>query len=179
MKSLAYQEVDKRYPSLSEQEKLERAEIIGMSALKFFILKISPKSDFIFDPEESISFEGETGPYVQYVFARIQSILEKSSLKLDININAELLTDITELALIKNLNYFPQIIENASTNYEIHLIPQYLLNLCQIFNSFYSKCPVIQENKELEKARLLLIKCVQMVIKTGLSLIGIKTLKEM
>ncbi len=179
MQSLAYKEVDKRYPNLSKNEKNKRANIIGMSALRFYILKISPKSDFIFDPEESISFEGETGPYVQYVFARIQSIIKKSSLKIDTSINPNLLNDITELDLIKYLNYFPEIVDTAAKNYEIHLIPQYLLHLCQIFNSFYSKCPVIQENKDLEKARLLLIRCVQTVIKIGLNLIGIKTLKEM
>jgi arginyl-tRNA synthetase len=179
MRSLAYNEVDNRYPQLSEDEKLTRANIIGMSALRFFILKISPKSDFVFNPEESISFEGETGPYVQYVYARIQSIIEKSDIVITMPINSALLKDIKELTLIKYLNYFPEIIDNAAKNYEIHLIPQYLLHLCQIFNSFYTKCPVIQEDKELEKARLRLIKCVQIVIKIGLKLIGIETLNEM
>jgi len=179
MQSLAYHEVDKRYPNLSKKEKDKRANTIGMSALRFFILKISPKSDFVFDPEESISFEGETGPYVQYVYARIESIIEKSSLKIDPSIDPKLLNDIKELDLIKYLNYFPEMVDTAAKNYEIHLIPQYLLHLCQIFNSFYTKCPVIQENKELEKARLLLIRCVQIVIKTGLNLIGIESLKEM
>ncbi|TXT66955.1 MAG: Arginine--tRNA ligase [Promethearchaeota archaeon] len=179
MKTIAYEEVDKRYPHLSKQEKLYRAESIGMAALKFFILKISPKSDFVFDPEESISFEGETGPYVQYVYARIQSILEKSTFSLDLAIDTNLLNDDTELDLIKYLSYFPEIIDSAAKNYEIHLIPQYLLNLCQTFNSFYSKCPVIQADKELQKARLLLIKCVQIVIQSALHLIGIQTLEEM
>ena len=77
MESLAFNEVNQRYPELSKEEKLYRAKIIGMAALKFFILKYNPKSDFIFNPKESISFEGETGPYIQYCFARIQSIINK------------------------------------------------------------------------------------------------------
>jgi len=70
-------------------------------------------------------------------------------------------------------------VDTTAKNYSIHLIPQYLLNLCQIFNSFYSVCPVISDNKELEKARLLLIKCVQIVIKIGLDIMGIEILNKM
>jgi arginyl-tRNA synthetase len=75
--------------------------------------------------------------------------------------------------------YFPDIINNVEQTYNIHLIPQYLLTLCQIFNSFYTSCQVISDNKELEKARLLLIKCVQIIIKIGLSILDIETLDEM
>lgn len=179
MQEIAYNEVNRRYPNLSEQEKLDRSKKIGMAALRFFILKISPKSDFVFNPEESISFEGETGPYVQYVYARIQSIIEKSKEAINDIIAIEQFKDEKEFNLIKQLNYFPEIVDDAAKNYDIHLIPQYLLSLCQIFNSFYTSCPVIQNNKDLERARLLLIKCVQIVIKIGLNLIGIETLKEM
>jgi arginyl-tRNA synthetase len=179
MNNLAYEEVHKRYPDLSNIEKSRRAEIIGMAALRFFILKFNPKSDFIFDPKESISFEGETGPYIQYCYARIESIIKKSEEQIDLNINFNLLNHEKELILIKQLNYFPEIIDTASKTYAIHLIPQYLLSLCQDFNSFYGSCQVISENKGLERARLLLIKCVQIVIKIGLNLLGIETLEEM
>ncbi|MBD3193488.1 MAG: arginine--tRNA ligase [Candidatus Lokiarchaeota archaeon] len=179
VKRLAYDEVDNRYDNLSEKEKDKRARIIGMAALKFFILKMSPKTEFVFYPKESISFEGETGPYVQYVYARIESIIRKSERKITLTINQGIFQDNTELKLIKQLNYFPEIIDTVAKNYDIHLIPQYLLTLCQVFNSFYSSCPVIQEDKELEDARLLLIRCVQIVIKQGLKLLGIETLEEM
>ncbi|MFX1445043.1 MAG: arginine--tRNA ligase [Promethearchaeota archaeon] len=179
MNHLAYEEVHKRYPNLSDREKLHRAEIIGMSALRFFILKFSPKSDFVFNPKESISFEGETGPYIQYCYARIESIINKSQENIDLNINFKLLNHEKELILIKQLNYLPEIIDMAVKTYGIHLIPQYLLSLCQDFNSFYGTCQVISEYKDLEKARLLLIKCVQIVIKIGLNLLGIETLEEM
>jgi len=179
IKSLALNEVSKRYPDLSDEEKNQRADIIGKAALRFFILKFSPKSEFVFNPKESISFEGETGPYIQYVYARIESIIEKSTVDINLDVDYSLLQHEKELALIKYLNYFPEKMEQAIRTYGIHLIPQYLLTLCQLFNSFYSSCIVISEDKDLEAARLLLIKCVQIVIKTGLNLLGIKTLNKM
>jgi arginyl-tRNA synthetase len=179
METLAYKEVEKRYPELSEQEKTYRARIIGMAALKFFILKINPKSDFVFNPKESISFEGETGPYVQYCYARIESIISKSMEEIDLNINWMLLTHEKELSLINQLIYFPEIVETAAETYNIHLIPQYLLSLCQAFNSFYTSCQVISDKKNLEKARLLLIKCVQIVIEIGCDILGIEILDKM
>ncbi|MFX0071696.1 MAG: arginine--tRNA ligase [Candidatus Hermodarchaeota archaeon] len=179
MNKLAYEEVTLRYGELPEKEKLRRSNVIGMAALKFFILKFNPKSDFVFNPKESISFEGETGPYIQYCYARIQSIINKSTTKIDLNINFKLLNHEKEINIIKHLNYFPEVINSTVNTYGIHLIPQYFLNLCQSFNSFYSSCQVISEDKGLEKARLLLIKCVQIVIKIGLNLMGIETLDEM
>jgi len=176
---IAYEEVNKRYPGLDEPEKTKRANIIGMAAVRFFILKFNLKSDLTFDPKQSISFEGETGPYIQYCYARIESIITKSKENIESNINWELLKHETEENLIKQLNYFPEIIEQAIQRYTIHTIPQYLLTLCQVFNSFYSSCPVISEDKQLQKARLLLIKCVQIVIKIGLNLLGIETLDKM
>ena len=105
------------------------AEVIGKAGLIFFILKYSPRTDFIFNPKESISFEGETGPYIQYCYARIESIITKSKEKVGLDINFNLLNHEKELDLIKNLNYFPEIIESAINTYGIHLIPQYLLTL--------------------------------------------------
>jgi len=179
IQTLAFEEVSNRYPNLSNDEKLNRSRIIGMAALKFFILKFNPKSDFIFNPKESISFEGETGPYIQYCYARIESIISKSKEKIGLDIEYEKLNHANELSLIKHLNYFPEVLDQAISTYGIHLIPQYLLALCQNFNSFYSTCKVISEDKVLERARLLLIKCVQIVIKIGLTLLGIETLEEM
>ncbi|MGV9172367.1 MAG: arginine--tRNA ligase [Promethearchaeia archaeon] len=179
MKIIAYEEVNSRYPELSDEKKLERAEVIGMAALRFFILKFNPRKDFVFNPEESISFEGETGPYIQYCYARIESIFKKSQLDLDSEANLRLLTHESERKVIKLLNYFPEIVKEAIETYNIHSIPQYLLDLTQEFNSFYSSCPVISDDKELQKARLVLIRCVQIVVKGGLNLLGIKVLKEM
>ncbi|MFX0003743.1 MAG: arginine--tRNA ligase [Candidatus Hodarchaeota archaeon] len=179
LENLALIEVNKRYPDISEDEKSRRANIIGLAALKFFILKYSAVKGFIFNPDESISFEGETGPYIQYCYARIESIFSKSEIQVSNKINWNLLSHKNELDLIKQMTYFPEIIDSAEETYNIHLIAQYLLTLCQTFNSFYSSCQVISENKELEKARLLLIKCVQIIIKIGLDILGIETLDKM
>ncbi len=179
VENLALIEVNKRYPDIDESEKSRRANFIGLAAVKFFILKYNATKGFIFKPDESISFEGETGPYIQYCYARIESILSKSNLKVDTNINWDLFTHKNEVSLIKQMTYFPEIIDSAEETYNIHLIAQYLLTLCQSFNSFYSSCQVISDNKDLEKARLLIIRCVQIIIKIGLNILGIETLDKM
>ncbi len=179
VENLALVEVNKRYSDISESEKSRRAKIIGLAALKFFILKYSAVKGFVFKPDESISFEGETGPYIQYCYARIASIISKSEIEVSTNINWDLLIHKNELDLIKQMTYFPEIVDSAEETYNIHLITQYLLSLCQTFNSFYSSCQVISDNKKLENARLLIIKCVQIIIKIGLDILGIETLDKM
>ncbi|UCC21273.1 MAG: arginine--tRNA ligase [Promethearchaeota archaeon] len=179
LENLAFIEVDKRYSDISESEKARRAKIIGLAALKFFILKYSAVKGFVFRPDESISFEGETGPYLQYCYARIASIISKSEIQVTKTINWNLLSHETETNLINQLAYFPEIVDQAEKTYSVHLIAQYLLTLCQAFNTFYSTCQVISNDKNLEKARLLLIKCVQIVIKIGLNILGIETLDKM
>ncbi len=179
IENLAFIEVNKRYPNISASEKSRRAEIIGLGALKFFILKYSAGKGFTFKPDESISFEGETGPYIQYCYARIASILSKSEISVSSDINWDILGHENEINLIKQLNSFPEIMSSAEQTYNVHLIAQYLLILCQAFNSFYTSCQVISDNKDLEKARLLLIHCVQIVIKIGLNILGIETLDKM
>jgi len=179
VEKLAFEEVEKRYPNLPNSEKKKRAEIIGLAALKLYILKYSPVKGFVFNPKNSISFEGETGPYIQYCYARIASIISKSNTEISLKINWNLLNHEKELLLIKQLIYFPEILDSAQKTYNIHLIAQYLLTLCQSFNSFYSSCQVISQNQELKKARLLLIYCVQIVIKIGLNILGIETLDQM
>ena len=179
VEQLAYQEVNKRYNKLEESEKLKRAELIGLAALSFYILKYSPTKGFTFKPDESISFEGETGPYIQYCYARIESIIQKSGKKISTDINWELFQHEKESNLIKQLIYFPEVIKTVEKTYNIHLVPQYLLSLCQTFNSFYTSCQVISEDEALEKSRLLLIRCVQIIIKIGLTILGIDTLDQM
>jgi arginyl-tRNA synthetase len=176
---LAYEEVNKRYPNLNEEEIRERSVTIGMAAIRFYILKYNPKKDFTFFPDQSISFEGETGPYVQYVYSRIESIFQKSDINLKEQYDPALLTTEIESKLIDQLNYFPEIIDEAVKSYDTHIIADYLLNLAQNFNNFYTYCPVISDDKDLQKARLALIKCVQIIIKSGLEILGIKVLENM
>lgn len=174
--SLAKGEIKKRH-NLKDKELEERAKKIAMSAIIFHILKFDPKKNFVYNPAESLSFEGETGPYCQYVYARIQSILRKSDVKPKDKL--ELLKENQEKQLVKKLIKYPLIIEKISENYKISLIPRYILELSQEFNNYYSKTKIIQDDKALQSARLYLISAVAQVIANGLSLLDIDVIDEM
>ena len=142
------------------------------------MLKHDTIKDFVFDPKKSISFEGETGPYIQYTHARINSIIKKSKQKIS-KADTSLLRYEAETNLIKKLNDFPKLINKIGENYKLSLMCHYLLDLCQEFNTYYHSTKIIQENKDLESARLSLIYAIKEVIKKGLTLLGIEALKEM
>ncbi|MBW2985521.1 arginine--tRNA ligase [Candidatus Woesearchaeota archaeon] len=175
---LAEKAIQKRHKKISKKELDKRSKSIALSAIRFYMLKHDPIKDFIFDPKKSISFEGETGPYIQYTHARINSIIKKSKQKVD-KAHLYLLTEPTELLLAKKLNEFPQLINKIGENYKLSLMCHYLLDLCQEFNTYYHSTKIIQENKELESARLSLIYAIKEVIKKGLTLLGIEALEEM
>ncbi len=180
---LAEKEVRKRYKKLSEKEIKERAEFIGLGAIKFFMLRTDANKDIVFNPEESLSFEGETGPYLQYTHARSCSILRKAlkehKLKVTKKVNFESFGLEEEKALIKLLYNFPEFVAKANETYKPHHLANYLISLAQAFNEFYHKCPVISELEHQMKARLLLVDSVRQVLDTGLGLLGIKAPEEM
>ena len=182
MQALAEKELKKRYESLKEKEIKERAEKIAMAAIRFFLLKIDSSQEMVFNPEQSISFEGDTGPYLQYTYARIASIFEKYGKKLaekDFKADFSLLKDEKEAELIKLLELFKDKASVAAEQYKPHLIANYLLELAHAFNEFYHKCPILQEKEELKMARLVLAYCVQQVLKSGLKLLEIDVLERM
>jgi len=174
--SLAIEEIQKRHGSLDKKEIAERAKKIAMAAILFFILKYDPKKDFTYNPAESLSFEGETGPYCQYVYARIQSIIRKSNVKAKENIS---FLGEEEKQILKLLSDYPAIVKKVSESYKLSLIARYVLELCQEFNNYYSKTKIIQEDKELESARLYFIEAIAQVIANALSLLGIEVLDVM
>ncbi|MDP7140915.1 MAG: arginine--tRNA ligase [Candidatus Woesearchaeota archaeon] len=177
--TLSKKEIKKRYKKISKKELEERAEKIGIGALKFFLLKTDTRKDIHFNPEESLSFEGETGPYVQYVYARISSLIKRSKLDVKDTINYMFFDEEAELALIKLLGKYPKVLENAATNYKPYLLARYLLELAQKFNEFYQYCPILKSEEHLMQARLLLAYCVKEIIGSGLKLLGIDVLEEM
>jgi len=177
MKKEAGEEIKKRH-KLDKKELEKRKEIIGMGALKFFIIKYDPMKDFIYDPKESISFEGETGPYVQYAHARICSIFRNVKKfepdKIKPGFSHEL-----EFKLIKILADFKNVVHDAAEQYKPSIVARYSLELAQAFNEFYHECPVLKAEKKVMESRLVLIFCVKQVLKNALDLLGIKSPEEM
>jgi len=183
MEQLAKSEILKRNAHLSPIKVSERAQIIAQAALKFFFLKFKPSQTVNFDPLASISFEGDTGPYLQYTYARIQSIfrkdLEEKKKISSSEIDYSLLGNPEEVNLIKSLSIFPDTIQQSFEEYNPSVLAHYLLKLGHQFNEFYHQSHVLKSKIKLRKARLVLLRSVAQVLKTGLNLLGIDVLEEM
>jgi len=171
--TLALDEVEKRNPEMKSEVKKRIAEIIASGAVKFYLAKYSSEKKIIIDWREAINFEGDSSPYIQYTIVRINSILSKVDRIGEADYS--LLTDETEIDLIRTLSKFPSTIKEAAETYQYHLIPHYCLSLANKFNMFYHKLPVLKaENDALRSARLNLIKAVAQSLKIGLTdLLGI------
>ena len=167
------------------QSEIERrAKVIGIGAIKFYLLKQKPTVDIHFNPEESISFEGFTGPYCQYAYARARSILRQGARVKGIGdsqrINYSLLGDIEERALLQKLESFPEVIGRAAAEYNVALVATHVFETAQAFNTFYTTHPVLKADSiEQAVARMKLVETSAQVIKNGLALLGIEVLEEM
>ena len=184
MKKLAEEEIRQRDTDgkLSDEEVKSRAEKIGIGAVKFYLLRVRPTQSINFDPAESISFDGFTGPYCQYAYARICGILEKaeSGQRTFQDPDFSLLGNTEELQLLQKLIEFPQEVENAVEDLNPSKIAGHIFNTAKAFNQFYNKHPVLKaENEQFVDARLALIKATAVVLKNGLSLLGIEVLENM
>ncbi|MBN2454763.1 arginine--tRNA ligase [Candidatus Woesearchaeota archaeon] len=175
--ALAKDEVKKRH-ELKDGELDERAKQIGMGALNFFILKYDTPKDFIFNPEESIALEGETGPYIQYAHARICSVFKKHG-KSPAKIDYEKLKEKEEIMLLKILGRFPHAAKEAAEQYKPQIVSRYLLELSQQFNEFYHQHQVLKAEDSLRDTRLALLEAVRQVIRNGLYLLSIDAPEEM
>ncbi len=164
--------------NLPEKELDRRAKVIGFGALSFVFLRANPQSTINFDINKALSFEGETGPYIQYTYARIKSILRKAEYKKS-KINVEVFKE-KEIELIKELGKYDEIVKEAEEKYKISHIALYLLNLAQMFNDFYQNISVLNaESAELKQSRLVLCDYTSQIIKEGLSILDIDVLEEM
>jgi arginyl-tRNA synthetase len=184
MKNLAAGEITQRDPEkiLSDDEVKRRAEIIGIGAVKYYLLRVRPTQSINFDPSESISFDGFTGPYCQYAYARIFGILEKAgSAGLDPeNADFSLLGNTEELQLLQKLMEFPAEVAGAARELNPSRIAVHIFNTAKAFNQLYNRHQVIQAGSDqLAGARLALIKATAVVLKKGLHLLGIDVLKNM
>jgi arginyl-tRNA synthetase len=179
MMALAREEVHKRFPELNEQERARRAETIGMGALKFYVLKFDPLKDFTYDPAESISFTGDTGPYIQYTYARICSIFRRGEVDDITGADSDLLMEPLEHQLLAKLVQYPGVLAAAADQYRPSTLCQYLLELARLTNSYYHDVQVLVEKERLRFARLWLLHQVRETLKDGLYILGIDVLEEM
>lgn len=163
----------------SETEKAQLFKTIGLGALKYYILKVDPKKQILFNPEESVDFAGNTGPFIQYTYARIQSILRKSDFSLEQDVTNIVLHE-KEKELLKQLELFPEVIQNAAHNHSPALIANYTYDLVKEYNSFYQSVSILGETDLLTKVfRVQLSQKVGQTIKSAFKLLGIEVPERM
>ena len=168
---------------ITPEEAQEIARIVGMGALKYFILKVDARKNMLFNPEESIDFNGNTGPFIQYTYARIRSILRKAQAQ-GIEIPAELPTTAVlsdkEVSLIQHLNDFASVVRQAASDYNPSCIANYCYDLVKEYNQFYHDFSVLrEEDKDKQVVRLALSEAVSKVVRNGLALLGIEVPERM
>ncbi|MCI6610665.1 MAG: arginine--tRNA ligase [Ezakiella sp.] len=169
--------IEERNPELQNKE--EVASKVGIGAIKFQELYNQRIKDYVFDWDKTLSFEGETGPYVQYTYARANSVIEKSGITPSFeDIKVELINE-DELKLFKEINKLPRTLVDAFEKFEPYLISRQLMQVVKEFNRYYYNNPFISEDKNLTKHRIAIAELVKTVIKSQLSLLGIKTVERM
>jgi len=177
-----------KFADMTEEERREIARIVGMGALKYFILKVDARKNMLFNPEESIDFNGNTGPFIQYTYARIRSILRKSE---ELKVKSEPFasaqsgsTDSSlsdkEVELIQKMSEYGAAVEQAGKDYSPSGIANYCYELTKVFNQFYHDYSILNEPDEQKKAvRLMLAKNVAKIIKNSMALLGIEVPERM
>ena len=174
-----------KFSDMTDEERSEIARIVGMGALKYFILKVDARKNMLFNPEESIDFNGNTGPFIQYTYARIRSILRKAAeqneqMELSDITTSESLLSQKEIDLIQKMNEFGAAVEQAGKDYSPSGIANYCYELTKEFNQFYHDYSILKEEDPQKKAiRLVLAKNVAKIIKNGMALLGIEVPERM
>jgi len=163
----------------SEEEKASLYKTIGLGALKYYMLKVDPKKQMMFNPEESVDFNGNTGPFIQYTYARIQSILRKATFDYSSESKLVKLHE-KEKELIKQVQLFPEVIQSAAENHSPALVANYTYDLVKEFNSFYQNVSILgEDNLDKKVFRVQLSKSVSQVIKNAFGLLGISVPERM
>lgn len=166
---------------LSEEEKKRISEIVGLGALKYFLLKVDPRKNITFNPKESIDFNGNTGPFIQYTYARICSVMRKAD---EEGMSIVDYSDVTpgerEINLIQSLADFPAVVKAAGQSYSPALIANYIYDIVKSYNQFYHDCSILKENDQAVRSlRLELSRQTARVIRKGMSLLGIEVPERM
>ncbi|MDE6418167.1 MAG: arginine--tRNA ligase, partial [Duncaniella sp.] len=166
---------------LTDAEMDDIAETVGLGALKYFLLKVDPRKNITFNPKESIDFNGNTGPFIQYTYARIRSVLRKAEEeKLPTASYADVIPGEKETALIQALAEFPAVVKNAGRTYSPALIANYVYDLVKTYNQFYHDCSILKEEDAAKRTlRLELSRQTARVVATGMGLLGIRVPERM
>ena len=172
-----------KFADMDEAEKQEVARIVGMGALKYFLLKVDARKNMLFNPEESIDFNGNTGPFIQYTYARIRSILRKAQdagIVIPETLDANVVLSTKEEEIIQHVAEFAQVVKTAGVDYSPSTIANYCYELVKEYNQFYHEFSILREEDEAKKVfRLVLSKNVAKVIRLGMSLLGIEMPERM
>lgn len=165
----------------SEKEIAEITEMVGLGALKYFLLKVDPRKNITFDPKESIDFNGNTGPFIQYTYARIRSVLRKAAeAGMGMTDYAGVNPGEREITVIQRLADYPAVIADAGRNYSPALIANYVYELVKEYNQFYHDCSILKEEEEAVRAlRLALSQCTARTVESAMGLLGIKVPERM
>lgn len=179
---MAGKEFDERNAALPKKERDRRARIIALAALKFYILEVTPRSDMVFNPKESLSFQGRTGPYIQYTYARLIRIIKKSKTT-ETAIRKKPLSVLydwrQERMVMLSLAKYPTTVQESAKSYDPSRLARYLYELAQTANEYYHATPILAAEDPARAQRLRLIVAATSVLREGLALLGIETLEEM
>ena len=173
----AYEEVNKRRPKLSEEEKRAIAQAVGIGATRYDLLRVSADKPMVFNWSEALDFERQGGPFLQYAHARASNILVKTTFNYTYDPN--LLTDTSEIKVIKLCAQFPAIIEDITSNLSVSALTSYARELAEAFNQFYRFMPVLSAEPEMRRARLALVTCARIVLRNALNCLGIEPVDSM
>jgi arginyl-tRNA synthetase len=174
---IAMEIIEAKNAELENRE--EVANAVGIGAIIFSELSSKRVKDVLFDWDEILNFDGETGPYVQYTHARLCSVLRKCGETATNDIEYDLLKEDDELLLVKKLEFFQLTLIRAAQHCEPSIVSKYLLDLCSTFNRFYQHHRILIDDTDLKKARILLVDSVRQVIKNGLGILGLKAPERM
>jgi len=180
VKDIVAAEIQRRNPELSVDEIAQRSSVIAVGAIKFHLLRFTPGQDIHFDPKESVSLDGFTGPYCQYAYVRAAAILRSANATQDLStVDFSVLGEKEEVALAQKIMQFPEEVAQAAKEFNPSRLASYVFSLAQGFNQFYAKHSVNKAEEKVQNARLALVRAAQITIQNGLALLSIETVEEM
>ncbi len=175
--SRAHDEIKSRRSDLSEDKMKEIAKIVGVGAIRYNIVRVQPEKQFVFKWEDALNFDGNSGPFLQYSYARACSMIRKAG-EFETVVDANVLKDVAEVKLVKVLSKFPEIIKQAADDRRIHLLPAYGHELASAFNHFYAAVPVLNSG-DAKDARMTLVECTRQTLKNVIECMGMGAPEEM